>query len=122
VHAGCPANGRTNYLWEFNVRSWTWKEFPPTPRKPRGGASICISKYRIYRYAGFNGEREEGGQLDILELGLNMFNYNGGSVDLSMLVKGFWQTLSFTEGNMKFPSHRRVASCRRLRQGWKGGI
>ena len=109
VHAGCPASGRTNDLWGFDVRSRTWKEFPAAPGKPRGGTSITMSKQRVFRYGGFNGEGEEGGSLDILELGLDTFDDAGGSSDIAVVAKGTWQTLNFAEEDMKCPGNRSVA-------------
>jgi hypothetical protein len=109
VHAGCPASGRTNDLWGFDVRSRTWKEYPTAPGKPRGGTGITVSKQRIYRYGGFNGEGEEGGRLDVLELGLDTFSDKGGIGEGSVTAKGNWETLNFQEENMKFPGNRSVA-------------
>lgn len=117
VHAGCPASGRTNDLWGFDVRSRTWKEFPSGPGKPRGGTAIAVSKHRIYRYGGFNGQSEEGGYLDILELGLDTFNDKGGMGEISISAKGPWQTLNFTEENRKCPGNRSVAGLQSITTG-----
>lgn len=117
VHAGCPVGGRTNDLWGFDVRSRTWKEYPPAPGKPRGGAAICISKNRIYRYGGYNGEGEEGGQLDILELGLDTFADKGGFGEATVTTKGGWQTLNFAEENMTCPGNRSVAGLHTINTG-----
>lgn len=117
VHAGCPVSGRTNDLWGFDVRSRTWKEFPTAPGKPRGGTSIAVSKQRIYRYGGFNGQGEEGGQLDILELGLDTFNDKGGAGEFAITAKRHWETLNFEEENMKFPGHRSVAGLQTITTG-----
>ena len=117
VHAGCPQGGRTNDFWGFDVRSRTWKEYPPAPGKPRGGTAICVSKNRIYRYGGFNGEGEEGGQLDILELGLDTFNDMGGYGEATVTTKGGWQTLNFADANMTFPGNRSVAGLHAINTG-----
>jgi len=117
VHAGCPASGRTNDLWGFDVRSRTWKEYPTAPGKPRGGTSLSVSKQRIYRYGGFNGVGEEGGQIDYLELGLDTFNDKGGAGDMSVTAKGKWETLNFAEENMKFPGNRSVAGLQTITTG-----
>jgi hypothetical protein len=117
VHAGCPASGRTNDLWGFDVRSRTWKEFPVAPGKPRGGTSIAVSKQRIYRYGGFNGEGEEGGYLDFLELGLQTFDDIGGAGEIGLTAKGDWQTLNFQEESMTFPGHRSVAGLQSITTG-----
>ncbi|KAH6713264.1 hypothetical protein BKA61DRAFT_608815 [Leptodontidium sp. MPI-SDFR-AT-0119] len=109
VHAGCPASGRTNDLWGFDVMSRTWKEFPSAPGNPRGGTSIAVSKNRIYRYGGFNGTGEEGGKIDILELGLDTFSSIGASSEAAIVAKGNWETLNFEEESMNFPGNRSVA-------------
>lgn len=109
IHAGCPPSGRKADLWGFDVQSRTWKEFPTAPGNPRGGTSITVSKQRIYRYGGFNGEGEEGGKLDILELSLNTFNDKGGRGEMAVAAKGAWQTLNFDEESVKSPGPRSVA-------------
>lgn len=117
MHAGCPVSGRTNDLWGFDVRSRTWKEYPTAPGRPRGGTAISVSKQRIYRYGGFNGEGEEGGQLDVLELGLETFNDASGKGDASVMAKGKWETLDFKEEDMKFPGNRSVAGLQSITTG-----
>jgi hypothetical protein len=117
VHAGCPTSGRTNDLWGFDVRSHTWKEFPPGPGKPRGGTAICVSKQRIYRYGGFNGESEEGGQLDVLELALETMNDKSGLGESGVTTKGGWNSLNFSEESMKFPGNRSVAGLHTINTG-----
>jgi len=117
VHAGCPVSGRTNDLWGFDVPSRTWKEYPTAPGKPRGGAAICVSKQRIYRYGGFDGESEVGGQLDILELRLDTFNDVSGKGEASVVAKGKWETLNFAEENMPFPGNRSVAGLHSVNTG-----
>lgn len=117
VHAGCPASGRTNDLWGFDVRSRTWKEFPAGPGKPRGGTALAVSKQRIYRYGGFNGEGEEGGELDFLELGLDTFNDQSGLDEVGLSAKGTWQTLNFKEESMEYPGNRSVAGLQTITTG-----
>lgn len=105
VHAGCLDTGRTNDLWGFDVKSLTWKEFPAAPGKPRGGTSLSVSKNRIFRFGGFNGTDEEGGQVDFLEIVSDiMSDISGegqGEVAVSPAKVG-WQTITF--GN-DAPSH-----------------
>jgi hypothetical protein len=117
VHAGCPATGRTNDLWAFDVMSRTWKEYPTPPGKPRGGTSIAISKQRIYRYGGFNVEGEEGGKLDVLELQMTTFTGIGSSSEVSVSARGEWETLDFTEENMSRPGNRSVAGMQTISTG-----
>lgn len=117
VHAGCPESGRTGDLWGFDVRSRTWKEFPPGPGNPRGGTSIAVSKSRIYRYGGFNGQGEEGGKVDILELAMTTFNDKSGSSEAAITAKGDWQTLDFAEEGMLYPGNRSVAGLQSITTG-----
>jgi Kelch motif len=97
IHAGCPATGRTNDLWGFDVHSRTWKEFPAAPGKARGGTSLAVSKSRIYRYGGFNGEGEEGGQVDFLQLAVDTFaDLSGeGQGEIALTSKSPWDSLVF---------------------------
>ncbi|EPE27586.1 Kelch motif [Glarea lozoyensis ATCC 20868] len=117
VHAGCPNSGRTNDLWGFDVRSKTWKAFPDAPGSPRGGTSLAVSKQRIFRYGGFNGTGEEGGELDFLELKLDQFSSLGGSEETGVSAKGTWTTLNFTEENMQCPGNRSVAGLQTITTG-----
>jgi hypothetical protein len=95
VHGGCLAGGgRTNDTWAFDVRSRVWQELPPAPGKPRGGTALCVSKSRLYRFGGFNGEGEEGGQLDVLDLVVDTFDdqVTGGS-EATLTARGAWRSL-----------------------------
>lgn len=94
VHAGCLANGdRTSDLWAFDVRSRMWTELPAAPGPARGGTAICISKNRLFRYGGFDGEQEIGGQLDFLHLEVEMFDDNGTKSEVSIRSRGPWQSI-----------------------------
>jgi hypothetical protein len=130
VHAGCPESGRTNDLWGFDVRSRTWKEFPSAPGKPRGGTALAVSKSRLYRYGGFNGESEEGGQVDFLELVVDTFaDLSGeGQGEVALASKGGWHTLMYESdenlaepgeegGNRTLPGKRSVAGLHRITTG-----
>lgn len=131
IHAGCPVSGRTNDLWGFDVRSRTWREFPSAPGKPRGGTSLTISKSRIYRYGGFNGESEEGGQVDFLELAVDTFADISGEGQGEVAVtpkKSNWDTLVYESdanladpgmegGNRRIPGNRSVAGLHTITTG-----
>ena len=117
VHAGCLTDGRTNDLWAFDVRSRTWRMFPDAPGKPRGGTALAVSKQRIFRYGGFNGETEEGEVLDVLELGLEIFSDKSGQGEMAVCAKGGWETLNFEEESMKHPGKRSVAGMQTITTG-----
>ncbi|KAK5992347.1 hypothetical protein PT974_05751 [Cladobotryum mycophilum] len=94
VHGGCLVNGdRTNDLWGFDVRSRTWTEFPAAPSPARGGSSICVSKSRLYRFGGYDGQKELGGQLDFLHLEVEVFDDNVTKGEVSIRPRGSWQTI-----------------------------
>ncbi|KAJ2905535.1 hypothetical protein MKZ38_005179 [Zalerion maritima] len=121
IHGGClPGEGRrTNDLWAFDVMSKTWQELPSAPGSARGGTAICISKNRLYRFGGFNGETQEGGQLDVIELGVSTFQDARTPAPGEVIVsaRGPWHSVypapqSASEGNdtTPFPPPRSVAS------------
>lgn len=117
VHAGCPSSGRTNDFWAFDVHTRIWKELPSAPGNPRGGTSLTVSKHRIFRYGGFNGEDEEGGKLDVLELALETFSDTSGLTPIGVTTKGGWTTLDFTEEGMRHPGNRSVAGFQTITTG-----
>ncbi|KAI8962841.1 hypothetical protein F5Y11DRAFT_174021 [Daldinia sp. FL1419] len=94
IHGGCTADGgRTGDVWAFDVRSRTWKELPSAPGPARGGAALALAKSRLYRFGGYDGEKELGGQLDVLELALDEFNDRVSRGEIGIFARGEWQTL-----------------------------
>ncbi|KAI1380877.1 hypothetical protein F4677DRAFT_404968 [Hypoxylon crocopeplum] len=94
IHGGCTADGgRASDLWAFDVRSCTWKELPSAPGPARGGAVLAIAKSRLYRFGGFDGKEELGGQLDVLELVLDEFDDRVSRGEIGIFARGEWQTL-----------------------------
>ncbi|KAL7622990.1 hypothetical protein AAE478_006669 [Parahypoxylon ruwenzoriense] len=94
IHGGCTADGgRTGDVWAFDVRSCTWKELPSAPGPARGGAALSIAKSRLYRFGGYSGEEELGGQLDVLELALDEFDDRVSRGEVGVFARGGWQTL-----------------------------
>lgn len=86
VHGGCLADGgRANDTWAFDVHSRVWQELPAAPGKPRSGTSIAVAAGKLWRFGGFNGEAEEGGQLDYLQLGVDEMPGEG---DVVLSAKG----------------------------------
>lgn len=113
IHAGCPATGRTNDIWGFDVASRTWKEFPKAPGNPRGGTSIVAAGNKIWRYGGFNGQGEEGGQVDVIEFVVDTFDDNvvvgGPQEEIALSAAGDWRTMDFKEKHLEFPGARSVS-------------
>lgn len=96
VHGGCFVEGRANDTWAFDVRSRVWQELPSAPGPPRGGTSIAVASSKLWRFGGFNGETEEGGQLDYLELGVDDMaeRSSGGGGEIFLSAKGGgWKSL-----------------------------
>ncbi|KAJ5658392.1 uncharacterized protein N7484_002041 [Penicillium longicatenatum] len=65
LHAGCPEKGRLGDLWAFKLLTKEWTELAPAFDPPRGGTSIAFADGKLYRMNGFDGETEQGGNLDI---------------------------------------------------------
>jgi len=62
IHGGCPASGRVADVWGFDVAARTWREFPDAPGPPRGGPALACSSKRLFRFGGFDGKAQLGGQ------------------------------------------------------------
>ncbi|KAJ4423648.1 hypothetical protein N0V82_001671 [Gnomoniopsis sp. IMI 355080] len=93
IHGGCFTEGRANDVWAFDVRSKVWQELPSAPGAPRGGTTLSLAGGKLWRFGGFNGEGEEGGQLDCLELGLDSFNDSSGEADILLSARGQWKSI-----------------------------
>jgi Galactose oxidase, central domain len=74
IHAGCPEKGRLSDLWAFDVDAKVWKSLRPAPDPPRGGTSIAHCAGKLYRMNGFDGQKEQGGSLDVYECGENIWS------------------------------------------------
>lgn len=93
VHGGCLSEGRANDTWAFDMRSRVWQELPSAPGQPRGGTSIAVASSKLWRFGGFNGETEEGGQLDYLELGVDDMAERSGDGEIFLSARGGWKSL-----------------------------
>lgn len=93
VHGGCFTEGRANDVWAFDVRSKVWQQLPSAPGAARGGTTLALAGGKLWRFGGFNGEGEEGGQLDWLELGIDSFNDRSGEADILLSAKGEWKSI-----------------------------
>jgi len=93
VHAGCPEKGRLSDLWSFNTESKIWTELPAAPLPGRGGTSITVSGGKLYRMNGFDGQSEQGGAIDVLDL-----------------ANRTWSTVSFKPDGVHGPEPRSVST------------
>ncbi|KAI1293962.1 hypothetical protein F5Y03DRAFT_327394 [Xylaria venustula] len=100
IHAGCLADGtRSSDVWAFDVHARTWKQLPDAPGPARGGAAIAIAKSRLYRFGGFDGTSELGGQLDVLLLGLDEFDDQNSLGEIGVFARGEWESIVAPESN-----------------------
>jgi len=95
IHAGSLAGGeRANDLWAFDVRSRVWSELPSPPGPARAGSSICVTKGKIFRFGGFDGREELGGQVDVLRLASDSFNDAVSKGEVAVTARGDWESLT----------------------------
>lgn len=110
VHAGCLADGRTGDLWAFDISSRSWAEFASAPGVPRGGTSLTVVKDRVYRFGGFDGKKELGGQVDWLDLRAGTFADKGGQGEMALAASTEgWKSDVFVGENASGPMDRSVA-------------
>ncbi|TRX88056.1 hypothetical protein FHL15_011058 [Xylaria flabelliformis] len=106
IHAGCLEDGtRTSDVWAFDVHARTWKQLPDAPGPARGGAALALAKGRLYRFGGFDGETELGGQLDVLQLILDEFDDQSIRGEIGIFARGTWESIvAPSSGNAEAPS------------------
>jgi hypothetical protein len=92
VHAGCPEKGRLSDLWAFNIRTREWRELASAPKPERGGTSIAYAEGKIFRMNGFDGNKEQGGALDVFDP-----------------EKNEWSTIAYPADGVSGPSPRSVS-------------
>lgn len=91
IHGGCPASGRLSDLWGFDIASRTWSPYPDAPGPARGGAALAYAKHRLYRFGGYNGVEQLGGQIDHLDV--SALVERSGKKDLPLGTRsGIWET------------------------------
>ena len=117
IHGGCLAKGRSAEVWSFDVAAKFWSKLPDAPGPARGGPSMVISRDRLYRFGGFDGNDELGGQIDYLELSKETFDDKGGKGELAVVLKsGKWNTVSM-DASPQFPGNRSVAGLHPITTG-----
>ena len=100
VHAGRVAGGdRATELWAFNVRSRVWSELPDAPGPARDGAALCVTKGKLFRFGGFDGTAELGGQIDVLHLASEVFDDAASKGEVAVTSRREWETLTPISGS-----------------------
>jgi hypothetical protein len=95
ILGGCLADGeRTNDFWAFNVRTKVWAELPGAPGPACGGTAICISKSRLFRFGGFDGKNQLGGQIDYMHLEVETFDDGVALGEVGVTARGGWETIA----------------------------
>ncbi|RAK97877.1 Kelch repeat protein [Aspergillus ibericus CBS 121593] len=92
LHAGCPEKGRLCDLWAFNIVTRQWQELAPAPKPERGGTSIAFAEGKVFRMNGFDGNKEQGGALDVFDPERNA-----------------WDTITYPADGISGPSARSVS-------------
>ncbi|KAJ9259423.1 hypothetical protein DTO207G8_986 [Paecilomyces variotii] len=92
LHAGCPEKGRLSDLWAFNIFTRQWRELAPAPKPERGGTSITYADGKVFRMNGFDGNTEQGGAVDVLDL-----------------EKNVWETITYQPDGVEGPGPRSVS-------------
>ena len=117
IHAGCPASGRETDVWAFDVAARTWSPFPNAPEPARGGPCLVYTQNRLYRFGGFDGKAELGGQIDYLDVAVSTINDQSGQGELMVhSPTGKWETINFPH-NMPVPGDRSVAGMQPISTG-----
>ncbi|PYI01283.1 kelch repeat protein [Aspergillus sclerotiicarbonarius CBS 121057] len=92
LHAGCPEKGRLCDLWAFNIVTRQWRELASAPKPARGGTSIAYAEGKVFRMNGFDGNKEQGGTLDVFDP-----------------EKNVWNTITYLADGISGPSARSVS-------------
>ena len=117
IHGGCPASGRVSDVWAFNIASTVWSKFPDAPGPARGGPSLTLSQERLYRFGGFDGEKELGGSIQFLRLTQHTFDDKVGKGELAVApLTGQWESAEPPVGT-PIPGDRSVAGLQPVTTG-----
>lgn len=92
VHAGCSSDGgRLVDTWAFYLDEGRWRQLADAPGPARGGTSLTYGQGKVWRFGGFDGKTELGGQLDFME----MPSKTRSETTPSALVKSEWNSIPF---------------------------
>ena len=117
IHAGCLASGRVSDVWAFDIASRMWSPYADAPGPARGGTSLTFTQNRLYRYGGFDGKGELGGQIDYLDLLVATFDDQSGKGELALTPRtGKWETVAFSADGPA-PGNRSVAGLQPVNTG-----
>ena len=117
IHGGCPAGGRVADVWAFDIASKTWSRFPDAPGPARGGPCFTLARDRLFRFGGFDGQRELGGPMHFLRLARATFDDKGGKGELAVTpLTGEWETVE-PRTNVPVPGDRSVAGLQSITTG-----
>ena len=117
IQGGYSASGRLSDVWCFDVEASTWCQFPAAPDPPRGGTSLAFSQNRIYRYGGFDGQQELGGQMDYLRIAKSTFNDMGGKAEAAVIAETDKWEMIVAESTDPAPGPRSVAGLHPITTG-----
>ena len=108
IHGGCSESGHSADVWGFDVAARTWSRYPDAPGPARSGPSLCFAQDRLYRFGGFDGQKELGG-LQCLHFVAATYADKGGKGELAISPKtGKWENVESPEGTHA-PGDRSVA-------------
>lgn len=117
IHGGCTTSGRLSDVWGFDVAARTWSPFPNAPGEARGGASLVLTQNRLYRFGGFDGKGEIGGQIDCLDVITTTFKDQGGQGEIAVAsATGSWETVTSDTASL-MPGNRSVAGLQAVTTG-----
>ena len=109
IHGGCLVEGRVADVWAFDIASRTWSQFPDAPGPSRGGPCLTLTRNRLYRYGGFDGQQELGGPIQSLRLTRYTFDDKGGKGELAVApLTGNWESVE-AQTDTPIPGNRSVA-------------
>lgn len=117
IHGGCPASGRVADVWAFDIASRVWSQFPDAPGATRGGPSLTVSQGRLYRFGGFDGQKELGGSIQFLRLtNSTRDNRDGKGEPAAAPLTGQWESLE-PPAETPMPGDRSVAGLHPITTG-----